>query len=165
MTLEQVAGLALALVVMCIGLAGSILPGLPSTPIVLAAAIGHRLYFGQASASYWIIGILVGLTLLSLAVDYIASMVGAKQLGASSRGVFGAVVGAVIGLFFSLPGILFGPFLGALVFELAGRREFKDAARAGLGATLGLLAGAVGKLLCCLLMMGLFTLSVVLRST
>jgi uncharacterized protein len=92
-------------------------------------------------------------------------MVGAKQLGASSRGVFGAVVGAVIGLFFSLPGILFGPFLGALVFELAGRREFKDAARAGLGATLGLLAGAVGKLLCCLLMMGLFTLSVVLRST
>ena len=52
MTLEQIIGLILTLLMMCVGLAGSILPGLPSTPVVLIAAIGHRLYFGVHGAAW-----------------------------------------------------------------------------------------------------------------
>lgn len=157
-------GLSLALLLMCAGLAGSILPGIPSTPLVLLAAIVHRLYFGEHGANNWVIGILLVLTVLSLVVDYLASMVGAKKLGASWRGVLGAVVGGLIGIFFSLPGILVGPFLGAMSFEMIGGREFKVAARAGVGATLGLLVGALGKLGCCVAMMTLFAVNVILRS-
>ena len=74
------------------------------------------------------------------------------------------VVGGLIGLFFHIPGIVFGPFLGALSFEMIGGREWKEAARAGLGAVLGLFAGALGKLACCAAMMGLFAFNVVAQS-
>lgn len=164
MTTEQIIGLSIALLVMSFGLAGSILPGLPSTPLVLIAAIGHKLYFGETGVAWWVMGILVGFTLLSLVMDYLASIYGAKRLGATWRGAVGAVVGGLIGLFFNLPGILLGPFAGAALFEMAGGRNFKESSRAGLGATIGLLAGAIGKLACCVAMMGLFAVNVIYRS-
>ena len=164
MTAEQIVGLLLALLLMCVGVAGSILPGLPSTPVVLISAIAHKLYFGATGAAWWVIVILAILTALSLAVDCMASVYGAKRLGATWRGALGAIVGGLIGLFFSFPGILLGPFVGALVFELTGRRTMKEASLAGVGATLGLLAGALGKLACCIAMMTLFAANVIYRS-
>jgi hypothetical protein len=67
-------------------------------------------------------------------------------------------------MFFSLPGLILGPFLGATAFELAGGRPWQESGRAGLGATLGLLAGAIGKVACCVAMMGLFGANVVYRT-
>ena len=116
MTTEQIIGLILALLLMAIGVAGSILPGVPSTPVVLIAAIAHKIYFGPAGAAWWVIGVLALFTALSLVMDYVASMYGAKRLGATWRGAVGAIVGGLIGLFFSLPGILIGPFVGAALF-------------------------------------------------
>ena len=164
MTADQIIGLSLALIVMCIGLVGSVLPGIPSTPLVMLAAIGHRLWFGPASASNLALVILGGLTALSLVMDYLASMYGAKRLGSTWRGVVGAVVGGLIGIFFAFPGIIVGPFLGALTFEMLGGREWKEAARAGLGAVIGLFVGALGKLACCVAMMALFAFSVIMQS-
>jgi uncharacterized protein YqgC (DUF456 family) len=161
---DQIIGLSLALLVMCIGLAGSVLPGIPSTPLVLLVAIGHRLWFGAAGASNFALITLGALMAVSLAMDYLASMYGAKRLGATWRGVVGAVVGGLVGIFFALPGIIVGPFLGALFFELMGGREWKPAARAGLGAVIGLFVGALGKLACCVAMMALFAFSVVVQS-
>lgn len=164
MSTEQIIGLLLALLLMSVGVAGSVLPGLPSTPVVLLVAIGHKLYFGPAGADWWVIAVLALITVVSLVVDYLASVYGAKRLGATWRGALGAIVGGLIGIFFNLPGILLGPFVGALVFELAGRRTVKQASMAGVGATLGLLAGVLGKLLCCVAMMLLFTADVIYRS-
>jgi hypothetical protein len=164
MTTEQIVGLILALLVMGVGVAGSILPGLPGTPLVLVAAIGHKLYFGPTGAAWWVLTILAGFTAVSIVVDYAASVYGAKKLGATWRGAVGAIVGGLIGLFFSLPGILLGPFIGAFLFEMAGGREWRDASKAGVGATLGLLAGTLGKLACCVAMIGLFTVNVIYRS-
>jgi hypothetical protein len=163
-TTEQVVGLLLAWLIMLVGVAGSILPGLPSTPVVLLGAISHKLYFGATGVAWWVMGLLAGITVISLLVDYAASVYGAKRLGATWRGAAGAIVGGLVGLFFNLPGILLGPFLGAVLFELAGGRAWRQASRAGIGATLGLLAGTIGKLFCCLVMMGLFTANVVYRS-
>ena len=165
MTTEQIIGLILALLVMCVGLAGSILPGLPSTPLVLAGAVGHKLYFGPTGAAWWVLVVLGAFTAVSLVVDYAASVYGAKKLGATWRGAVGAIVGGLIGLFFGLVGILIGPFAGAMIFEMAGGREWREASRAGVGATLGLLAGALGKLACCVAMMILFAVNVIYRST
>jgi uncharacterized protein len=164
MTIEEIIGLALALFVMCFGVAGSVLPGLPSTPLILLVAVGHRLYFGPAGASTVMLMVLGGLTLVSLAMDYLASMYGAKKLGATWRGVLGAVIGGMIGIFFGLPGIVIGPFLGALSLEMIGGRAWKEAGRAGLGAVIGLFVGALGKLGCGGAMMGLFAANVVVRS-
>ena len=164
MTAEQLIGLALALLVMGVGCLGSIVPALPSTPLVLIAAIGHKLYFQDASLGWVAMTALVLITVLALVMDYLASIYGAKRFGATRHGMVGAVVGGIVGLFFNLPGILLGPFVGAMLFEMIGGRAFKPSALAGLGATLGLFAGAVGKVICCLAMMLLFTVSVLWHS-
>ncbi len=162
MTVEEIIGLGLALAIMLIGLVGSIVPGLPGAPLVLAAAIAHRLYFGSAhSINNLVLIALAVCTLLSLALDYLATMYGAKRFGATWRGIVGAVIGGTVGLFFNIPGILLGPFIGAMMLEIVGGYEFRKAARAGFGATLGLLAGAVGKAALCVGMIGVFTAGVI----
>jgi uncharacterized protein YqgC (DUF456 family) len=165
MTPEQMIGLGLALLVMLLGLIGSILPGLPGTPLVFLAAVGHRLYFGQASVSNLVLGVLAGLMVVSLLLDLAATALGAKKFGATWRGAVGAVVGGLCGLLLVFPGIIIGPFIGALLFELLGGKEFKAAASAGAGATLGLLLGLIGKFALTVVMAGLFAANVILRST
>ena len=163
-TWEQIIGLSLTLVVMLIGLLGSILPVLPGTPIVLLAAIAHRLYFGATSINNAVLLTLFVLTLVSIGFDFLAGALGAKKFGATWRGAVGAIVGGIVGLFFSLPGIILGPFLGAMVFEMIGGKEFKLAARAGTGAVVGLLLGVVGKCSLCVIMIVLFATTVIYRS-
>jgi len=164
MTVEEILGLSITLLVMLFGFAGSIVPVLPGTPLVLIAALGHRLWFGQHSASALVLIGLVVLTLGSVLLDYLASMYGAKRFGATWRGVLGAAIGGLVGIFFSLPGIIIGPFIGAMVFELMGGYEIEKASRAGLGATFGVFAGAIGKCVVSVVMITLFTVSVILQS-
>lgn len=164
MTAEQIIGLAVVLIIMMIGCLGSVLPGIPSTPLVFAAAIGHKLWFRGESVGWFGIVVLLLITALALVMDYLASIYGAKRFGATKKGMVGAIVGGIVGLFFNLPGIIVGPFIGSALFELMGGREFKPAMKAGLGATLGLFAGAVGKLLCCGAMIIVFTVSVLWNS-
>ncbi|HEX7617759.1 MAG TPA: DUF456 family protein [Verrucomicrobiae bacterium] len=164
MTTGEIIGLSLALLVMLAGLIGCIMPAFPGTPLVLVAAVGHRLYFGQASISNPVLIILIVLTLISVLFDFLAGMFGANKFGATWRGATGALLGGLIGLFFGLPGIILGPFVGATVLELIGGRELEKAAKAGLGATLGLFAGIVGKFSISVVMILLFTTNAILRS-
>jgi len=164
MSWEQIIGISVTLVVMLIGLVGSVVPVLPGTPVVLIAAIGHRLYFGDASISNLFLIVLVILTGLSLLLDFLASMLGAKKFGATWRGMVGAVIGGIIGLFFNLPGIILGPFVGALVLEMTGGKEFKVAAKAGAGAVVGLLLGVIGKFSICVMMIALFATNTIYRT-
>lgn len=164
MTVIEIIGLSFALLVMLTGLIGSLVPGFPGTPVVLAAAVVHFLCFGQHSVSNSVLVILVVLTVVSVAFDFLAGMFGANKFGATWRGALGAVLGGLVGLFFSLPGIILGPFVGATLFELLGDRELKLALKAGLGATLGLFAGVIGKFAIAVVMILLFTTNVILRS-
>jgi uncharacterized protein YqgC (DUF456 family) len=162
-TTEWIIGLSVTLVVMLLAFGASIIPGFPGPPIVLLAAVGHRLWFAQHGIGATMFVCLLLLTLVSIALDFFASLYGAKKFGATWRGVLGAFVGGVVGIFFSLPGIILGPFLGALIFELLGGRKLDKASRAGLGATLGVFAGVVGKCVICAMMIGLFTVDVIWR--
>jgi uncharacterized protein YqgC (DUF456 family) len=108
--------------------------------------------------------LLVLLTGLSLLLDFLAGMLGAKKFGATWRGMVGAVIGGVIGLFFALPGIIMGPFLGAMILEMTGGKEFKIAAKAGAGAVIGLLLGVIGKFSICVMMIALFATNTIYRT-
>jgi uncharacterized protein YqgC (DUF456 family) len=125
----------------------------------LAAAVGHKLYFGPESISYLTLTVLVLLTIASLVLDFLSGLLGAKKLGATWRGMTGAVVGAIVGLFFSLPGLILGPIIGAFLFELIGGREWRESAKAGVGALIGMVLGTLGRVICCVLMIGVFCLS------
>ena len=129
MSADQILGLTLALLVMGLGFLGSFLPGLPSTPLVLAGAIGHKLYFHEHGAGWLVMAMLVLVTAFSLVMDYMANIYGAKKLGATWRGAVGALLGGVAGLFFAFPGVLVGPFVGAFGLEMLGGRHWKEFGR------------------------------------
>ncbi|HZI33041.1 MAG TPA: DUF456 domain-containing protein [Candidatus Binatia bacterium] len=164
MTAAEIIGLSVTLLVMLIGLIGSLFPVLPGPPLILVAAIIHRLVFGEASISNLVLIILIWLTVVALVFDFLASMFGTRKFGATWRGMIGAIIGGVAGLFFGLPGIIIGPFLGAMLFELLGDKEFKEAVHAGLGATVGLLLGIVGKFAIGVGMIIIFATNVIMRS-
>ncbi len=65
------------------------------------------------------------------------------------QGVWGSVVGSIVGMFFGPIGIIFGPFLGALAGEFADGKKSKDALRAGVGSFVGFLLGTGVKLVVC----------------
>ena len=73
-----------------------LLPGLPGTPLIFLAAFGHKLWLGDRSVSWWIVVLMGGITLATLVVDYLATAYGAQRMGATWRGVVGAVVGAML---------------------------------------------------------------------
>ena len=164
MTTTEILGLSITLLVMMAGFIGSIVPLLPGPPLVLIAALGHWLWFRPHSASPSVLLLLTLLTAAALAMDHFASVYGAKRFGATWRGLAGAFVGGLVGIFFSIPGIIIGPFIGAMLFEMLGGYKIDKASHAGAGATLGVFAGIIGKCVVSVVMIALFTISVIWRS-
>lgn len=140
------------------GLAGTVFPALPGVPMVFAGLFLAAWVTGFEPAGMGTIATLGVLTALAWLIDFLAAAVGARRLGASPRAFWGAMFGAIIGIFFGLPGIILGPFVGAAVAELSGGRPMADAGRAGLGAWIGTVIGAAAKLAIAFLMVGLFVL-------
>ena len=156
-TLQMLLWLVATLLIVA-GFAGLILPMLPGIPLVFAGLL--LLAWAENFAHVgWITLTLLGvLALLSYGVDLLAAAFGAKRFGASPRAVTGAALGALAGLFFGLPGIVLGPFLGAVIGEFSRQATARSAMHAGVGATLGLLFGALLKIALAFTMVGVFVL-------
>jgi hypothetical protein len=146
----------LAALLVIIGIAGSILPALPGLPVVFCGLL-LAAWVGDFETVGWMTLTLLGvLTLLAMAVDLVASLLGTRRVGASGLAVLGAAIGTVVGLFFGLPGLLLGPFAGALVGELLAGRGMQQAARAGIGAWIGFVVGTLAKLGLAFTMLGVY---------
>ena len=149
------------IVLFAVGLIGTVVPVLPGTTIILAAAIIHRLMLGAEKSIGWrTIVVLVLLTLLSYVLDFLGSYFGAKYFGATKWGAFGAIMGALIGLFFGIIGLFVGPVIGAITGEFIAGKRMIDAGRAGWGSLLGNLGGMIGKLVIALVMIAIFLIAV-----
>jgi uncharacterized protein YqgC (DUF456 family) len=146
-----------AIVLMAVGLIGTVLPVVPGTVIILAAALIHQMMLGtEKSLGWWNITVLVLLMLLSYALEFAGGYFGAKRFGATKWGAYGAMLGAIIGLFFPFPGLIIGPIVGAIAGELLAGKRLVSAGRAGWGTLLGNLAGLIGKLTIGLVMVSWF---------
>jgi uncharacterized protein len=137
------------------GLIGAVLPSLPGIPmiyggILLAAALDDY----QHLSTTWLI-ILGVLAALGIAVDFIAASLGAKRVGASSAAIWGASIGTVVGMFFGLAGLILGPFIGAVLGELLSSKSVLRSAHVGISTWLGLLFGALVKLVLSVIMVAL----------
>jgi uncharacterized protein YqgC (DUF456 family) len=151
----------ITIVLFAVGLIGTIVPVLPGTTIILAAAVIHRVTLGPEKSVGWrTLSILVVLTLATYALDFLGGYFGAKYFGATKWGTLGAIIGALLGLFFGILGLFVGPVIGAVAGEFIGGKRMIDAGRAGWGSFLGNLAGMVGKLLIALGMIVVFLISV-----
>ena len=146
--------LALALVI--VGLLGTVLPVIPGVLLVFAGLFLAAWADGYARVGWVGISIIAALALLALVADFVASLLGAKRVGASPQALVGATVGGVIGLFLGLPGMILGPFVGAVGGELIARRRLAQAGKVGLGTWLGLVAAAVLKVVIAFMMIATF---------
>ncbi|MBL0143316.1 MAG: DUF456 family protein [Betaproteobacteria bacterium] len=149
----------IAAILVIVGLAGTVMPILPGIAFVFGGLLLSAWADGFQRVGTVTLAILGILTALAVLADFAASAFGAKKMGASPRAVMGATVGAVVGIFFGLPGLVLGPFVGAVVGELSANRQLLHAGRAGLGTWLGLLLGSIAKLTLAFLMVGVFATS------
>lgn len=142
--------LALAIVFIIIGIIGCLVPVLPGPPLsFIGMIILHFTKFADFSNKILII---LGVTAVLVAIfDSVIPIWGTKKFGGSKYGVRGATIGLIIGLFFGPPGIIIGPFLGAVVGELIYKDDLKYALKAGFGSLLGFMAGIGLKLAASLL--------------
>jgi len=152
----------LAIALMLVGALGIVLPALPGVPLMFAGMVVAAGIDDFQRIGWITLTILGALTLLSFVVDLAASALGAKRVGASGRAIWGAAIGTVVGLFFGIPGLLFGPFVGAVVGELSVHGRIDQAGKVGVATWIGLLFGAITKLAIAFSMVGVFLLAFLL---
>lgn len=146
----------LGIALVAAGLVGIVLPALPGHVLIfagllLAAWADHFHRVGPVMLT--IIG-LIGAA--SYSVDLVGAALGAQHFGASRRAMAGAALGTLLGLFLGLPGIIVGPFIGAVLGELTIHRDWKRVGKAGVAAWIGFAIGTAAKVGIAFLMIGLF---------
>jgi uncharacterized protein YqgC (DUF456 family) len=142
-----------------IGLLGTVLPVLPGLPVMFAGMLLAAWADDFQRIGVWTLVLLGFLLAISIAVDVLSSILGAKRVGASNKALFGAGLGGFVGLFFGIPGLLAGPFVGAAIGEMAHGREWREASKVGFGTWVGLALGAALKLALAFSMLAIFGLA------
>ena len=140
-----------------IGLLGVFLPILPGIPLAYAGMVLAAWAGGFKEISVLVLILLGLLTLASVAIDFLASALGAKRAGASKSAVVGAAIGSLIGMiFFNLPGLILGPLVGVMVVETAQGKSMREAGKIGFATWIGMAVGVALKVGLAFAMMGIF---------
>jgi len=145
----------LAVLLVLVGIAGIILPALPGIPLVFAGLLlaAWADGFVHVGLPLTLLGLL---TLVSFAVDILATVVGAQRVGASRKALWGTFLGSIAGVFFMPIGLFVGPLAGALLGEYWHTRELGRSTKVGLATWLGILLGFALKLALVIAMLSLF---------
>lgn len=149
--------IVIGLILMLIGILGSILPVIPGTPISWLGLI--VLYLAPSIPFDWTFIIITGIVAIGIYImDYIIPAIGTKKFGGSRAGAWGTMIGLIVGILAPIPfGILIGPFLGALVGELIfNQTDGPQALKAAFGSFIGFLASTFIKVMTTLVFLGLF---------
>lgn len=134
------------------GIIGCFLPVLPGPGLCYAGLLSLQL---RANPPFQLDFMLIwaALTIGVAIIDYLLPPLATKKFGGSKKGIWGSVIGLVLGLFLFPPfGILIGPMVGALVGEIIDGKALNLAFKAAIGSLSGFLAGAMIKLTVCLIM-------------
>ena len=153
--------LALTVVLMLVGLLGSVVPGLPGVTLIFLSALLYAIFTDFQTVGSAIIVILFVLAALAFLADFFATSYGARRFGASNwgtvGGAIGGIVGALAGLILAGIGSLFGLIAGTIAGVFAGeylrrqrhgdqeqnRSDWRRASRAAGGVVVGYLASAI----------------------
>lgn len=119
-----------------IGIAGSVVPMLPGTPVSYVGMLLLLLVDGCTYSTEYLL-IILGLVILQQLFNYYIPIWGVKKYGGTGYGQWGGVIGLLIGLFFLPWGIIIGPFVGAVIGELIAGRTTTESLKAGFGSLVG----------------------------
>ena len=145
-----------AVLLVVIGIAGTLLPMLPGVPLVFAGLLLAAWSGGFVKVSVLTICIIGAFALVALIVDFVASFITVKRAGASKYALWGAVIGASMGIFIGMLGLIIGTTLGAAIGELVAQRDSSRATTVGLAAGLGFVVALVVKIVLTVAMLGIF---------
>ncbi len=145
----------------------TVLPVFPGQLLVFGGVAVFQLWRPESGPGMTFLLIALGLTLLTLLLDVVLSVLGARRYGASWKGAVGALVGGLVGIFLPPPlfWIFVGPVVGAILGEMAGGRALRDAGRAGWGTFLGALLAMAVKLAVSIFLIGGFVILVARQMT
>lgn len=146
----------LSVLLIIVGLLGTVLPALPGTVLILAGIVLGAWIDGFTVIGTGTVIAVTVLAVLAWALDYVAALLGARKVGASRQALIGAALGTVAGIFMGLVGVLFMPLVGAAAGEYLARRDQQQALKVGVATWLGLLAGLLAKVVIAFMMVGLF---------
>ena len=137
-----------------VGVAGTVVPALPGIPMIFLGAL-RAAWIGDFEQVTWVPLVFLGiLTIVGLAVDWVAQTMGAQRAGASKWGILGSLIGTVAGLFMGIFGILFLPLVGAFIGEYIAQRDLRIAGNVGWATWVGMMVGTVVKLALSFIMIG-----------
>lgn len=146
-------------ILIIVGLAGTVLPALPGLPLMFCGMLLGAWAGDFKEISVWTIVLLAILMLVSVGVDFLATLLGAKKFGASKKAMVGAAIGTLAVFVFSIPGLILGPFVGAIIGEMMDGKEWRAATKTGFGTWLGLAIGTALKLALAICMLGIFVMA------
>jgi uncharacterized protein len=137
----------LGMILMIVGLAGCILPVIPGPPLAyVALLLLHATLRYQFSSDFLLTWGLI--TALVYGLDFVIPVFTTQRSGAGKRGIWGSMIGLLLGLIFFPPwGIIAGPFIGAVVGEMTSGKDSATALRSGFAAFVGFLFGTLLKLI------------------
>jgi len=120
------------------------IPTFPALWYMFFVASAFALFDGFQNLSWLGLGILGTIVLLSMVIDTLAGIVGAKYGGASKKSLIYGFVGIIIGtvLFFPFGGLL-GLFGGVLLAEFLAHRDQNIALKAATGSLIGTVVGMI----------------------
>ena len=137
--------IALGILLLAAGAIGAFLPVLPGPPLSFAGMLLIHLTKSFSFSTQQLIWLGFWAAAITI-IDLVLPVYGTKKTGGSKRGMYGAALGLLVGIFFFPPaGIIVGPFVGALLAELSNNKDLGPAAKAAFGSLLGILAGALLK--------------------
>ncbi len=121
-----------------LGVIGCVLPALPGPPLSYTSLLLLQFSSQEHVFTKNFLMVLAVITVLVSLGDYFLPLWGAKRYGTSRQGVWGAVIGMVIGIFFFPPlGMIIGLFMGAILGEIVAGKENSRALRSGMIIFLG----------------------------
>ncbi len=130
----------LGITLLGLGFIGCVVPAIPG-PLVAWLAVLMLYVFSAFNFSFYVLMFLLFAVLAVTFIDQIVPALGVKKLGGTKYGLWGSIVGIVVGLFFMPLGFIVCPFLGAFIGEKIGGQTSNIALKAAWGSLLGLLLG------------------------
>ena len=138
------------------GIAGTVLPALPGTALVLAGIVLGAWIDDFTRVGAVTITIVTVLAILSWVLEYVAGIMGARRVGASRQAIIGAAIGTVVGLFMGLIGVFIMPLVGAAAGEFLAHRNHRRSLSVGVATWVGMMIGMVAKVVLAFVMVGVF---------
>ena len=152
----------LAVVLVAVGFLGTVLPAVPGSPLVFLGLLIAAWADHFQKVGWFTLSVLAVLTALTFVVDFLATSFGAKRVGASWAALAGAFLGTFVGFFLGIPGLILGPFAGAVAGEYLTRRSWAQAGKVGVGTWVGMVIGIAGNLALIFAMVGIFLFAYVI---